>query len=521
MTWRRERILVGVSLAAFAGVAVVFGSMLWLLWHDWMETEEALVGGLARSMGDRTQHMIQDTRELLARLDELPGPRCAPEHLEVLEEAAASRPYLRALGYWRAADRLCGVGFLQTRALKPPRADRIYDSGVIAWWPSRHTEVGGVQLFLMRYGNHDAAIDPRLLLDIGPLENRQVALWVEGLRMASEPLGAQLPDPETVPVGVSVDRGAEQIVSRFSHDAPFPIDVVAIEPFASFWGRHVHMLGAGSLLGLVLTVVWLMVILTYSRHRLGLAGELREALAHGRIWVQYQPIVELTTGHCMGAEALARWTRDNGEIVPPDVFIPIAEKEGLVSGITLAVLDRVVHDLRELLPQAPGLSINLNLCPEDLRSVEFGLTLAERLHGAGMPARAIKLEITERALVNSDTARLMIQTFRERGHEVAIDDFGTGYSSLSYLESFQLDVLKIDKTFVDAIGSGAATSHVIEHIVDMARSLGLRTVAEGVETAAQRRWLIEHGVEYAQGYLFSRPVSAGALAKQFRRTEAA
>jgi len=501
-----------VSLAAFAGVALVFGAVLWLLWRDSVATEEAQVGGLALSLGIRTEHIILDTRDLLARLDQLPGPRCTPAHRQAMEDAAASRPYLRAIGHWRAAERLCGVGFLETHELKPSRADRIYESGLVAWWPSADTEVGGVKLFLMRYGDHDAAIDPRILLEIGPLERRQVGLWVEQLRMASQPLDADLPDPASVPVGISIDRETGRVVSRFARHALLPIDVVAIEPFSSFWDRHRRTLSAGSVLGLALAAAWLVTILRYSRHRLSLAGELREALARGRLVVQYQPIVELASGRVVGAEALARWTRISGESVSPEVFIPIAEKDGMVPAITLALLKTVLRDLRQLLPHAPGLSVNLNLCPGDLRDSTFADALAALLRDAGLPPSAIKLEITERALINSEAARAAIQALRQRGHQVAIDDFGTGYSSLSYLETFELDGLKVDKAFVEAIGTPATSGQVIVHVIHIAQSLGLQTVAEGVETEAQRRWLIAHGVDFGQGFLFSQPLSADRLA---------
>jgi sensor c-di-GMP phosphodiesterase-like protein len=230
-------------------------------------------------------------------------------------------------------------------------------------------------------------------------------------------------------------------------------------------------------------------------------------------------MIELATGRCVGAEALARWTMEGGHPISPETFVPIAEDEGISSDLTKAVLTSALRDLRGLLLASPGLSVNINLSPEDLKTERFALDLEEGLAACGLPPRAVKLEVTERALINTDSVRSMIRRLRERGHEVALDDFGTGYSSLSHLSSLELDMLKIDKSFVDAIGTGAATSHVIVHVIEMARELGLRTVAEGVQTEEQRRWLIDHGVEYGQGWLFSAPLTPEAFVDFARKSQ--
>ncbi len=506
---RRGKILLGSVLAALLGGALLFASIAWFLWQESVAAEADYNVGLANSLGEHTEQIFLDTRDLLARFNRLEATPCSRPHLQAMQDAAMARPYIRAIGYWQETERLCSVGFHQ--GLKPPRADRIYDNGVIAWWPSQHTQVGGVQLFLMRYGEHDVAIDPRLLLDLGPNPRRQASLWVEGLRMVSVPAGAQLPPPQDVRVGVSVDRSAGVVLSRSSRNALMPIEVVAREPINSFWGRHSQSLALGAALGLLLVLAWMVMILRFSRYQLSLSTELRQALAGGRIAVEYQPVVELGSGRCVGAEALARWQRENGESVSPDVFIPLAEEVGLVQEVTRAVLQTVVADIKPMLAEFPGLTINVNLAPDDLKNPAFGEELAGILAQARLAAGAIKLEITERALVNNDTSRALIRHFRQLGHQVAVDDFGTGYSSLSYLQSFELDVLKIDKVFVEAIGTEAATSQVIVHVIEMAKSLGLETVAEGVETPAQKDWLIEHGVAYGQGYLFSVALPVGGF----------
>lgn len=508
---RRDKVLFGSTLAALLGGAMLFAAIGWLVWRESVATETAYAGSLATSLGQRAEGIFVDARDLLADFDKLDAPRCSPKHLLALQQAAISRPYIRAIGYWQASERRCGVGFLPPEGLKPARADRIYDTGVVAWWPSKSTEVGGVQLFLMRYGDHDVAIDPRLLLDLGPLQRRRAGLWVEKLRLSASPWDAELPAPDTLSAGVTVDRNNGLVLSRFSRNDLLPIDVVAVEPLESVWNRHASTLIAGAALGLLLVATWIFLILRYSRHRLSPATELRDAVARDRIRVQYQPVVDLPTGRCVGAEVLARWTREDGEVVRPDVFIALAEQAGFIQEVTLAVMRIAIRDLRTLLTEFPDISINVNLAPDDLRDERVGTTLAQSLDAAGLPPGTIKLEITERALVNSNTSRALIREFRRRGHQVAVDDFGTGYSSLSYLQTFELDVLKIDKSFVDAIGTEAATSQVIVHVIDMAKSLGLATVAEGVETPEQERWLREHGVVFGQGYFYSKPLDLGVF----------
>lgn len=508
MMRRRDKVLTAGVLAAFVGVTVIFSVIVWLFWRESMASEEAYEGGLAAMLGQRTETIFADLRDMLAGFDKLDAQRCEPAHLQALRDAAVSRPYVRGIGYWEATERLCGVGFLPQEGLKPSHADRIYDNGFVAWWPSKETEVGGVQLFLIRYGNHDVAIDPSLLLDLSSSPSRQAGLWVEKLRLAAVPIDAPFPDPASVPLGVNVDRDQGVVLSHYARNEILPIDVMAREPIGNFWTRHGALLAIGIVLGIMTVLGWIDIVTRLSRRQLAPETELKQAIAAGQITVFYQPVMDLRTSKCVGAEALARWKNSAGEWVSPNIFIPVAEKAGIVQDLTIAVMRVVVSDLTRIYKSGP-ISVNLNLSPDDLKSDRVGRELEEALRVAGLPPNAVKLEITERALVNADSARKLIGELRSRGHEVAVDDFGTGYSSLSYLQSFELDVLKIDKSFVDAIGTGAATSQVIVHVIDMAKSLGMSIVAEGVETVQQAQWLTDHDVQFAQGYLFAKPLSLG------------
>lgn len=517
----RDGALARVAAAGVAGVLLLAAGFALYLWRGSVRADERAVGSLADALGARAEEMIVDARTLLQEFERLPHARCSAAHLAALQDAAIGRPHIRAIGYWRAAERRCGVGFLTGAGLRPPRADRIYDSGVVAWWPSAATEVGGIQLFLMRFGDHDVAIDPHALLDVGPLEGREAGLWVEGLRLTARPAGAELPEPSALPVGLTMDQDGDRAISRFSRGGEMPIDIVAVEPLDRFWGRYRGVLLGGAVGGLSLLALWLYLVLRYMRHKMSRATQLREAIARGRIEVRYQPIIDLASGRCDGAEILARWTTERGEEVPPDSFVALAEREGLGTDLTLAVLRRALRETGGWLGTRSPLTLALNLSAQDLHEPRFGEALSGMLAAEGLAPSAIKLEITERALVDAELARTRIAEFRARGHRVAVDDFGTGYSSLAYLSSFSLDLLKIDKAFVEAIGTGAATSHVVVHVIEMARSLKLQMVAEGVELAAQASWLRDQGVEFVQGYHYSRPVSAEDFRAFVERMEGA
>ena len=514
---RRDTAVIGFPLLAIVGALLLFGATNWLLWQESMQAEERRVEELARALGEEAEQIIVTARDMLLRLNNADNSRCSDSHLRAMHREAVARPYIRGIGYWRATERLCGVGYIQSVELKPSRADRIYDSGMLAWWPGPQTRVGGVDLFLIRFGDHDVAIDPRMLLSAGTSHGRQAGLWVEGLPMARTSDATDLPTPDSLPAGLLIDQKNSRLISRFSLGTIFPIDVVAVESFEDYWDRYLVVLLGATALGAVIAVVWIVLIARYSRHRHSLPTQLREALSQGHIEAYYQPIVSMRSGRCVGAEALARWIREDGDTVAPDVFIVIAEAAGLLPRITQALLQATLRDLGDLLRRHPGLCININLAAEDLQSEALHDELEHQLRQHKVSASSIKLEITERAVIDSDDCRKRIGALRRLGHPVAVDDFGTGYSSLSYLEKFELDTLKIDKSFVDAIGTDAVTSPVVGHVIEMAKSLKLDIVAEGIETSLQKRWLQEHQVDYGQGYLFSPALPAEEFVDYVRK----
>jgi sensor c-di-GMP phosphodiesterase-like protein len=253
-------------------------------------------------------------------------------------------------------------------------------------------------------------------------------------------------------------------------------------------------------------------VLLLARRQMSIPNALRTALQRGEFFLLYQPVIDLRSGHCTGAEALLRWRRQTGELVGPDLFIPVAEQSGLITRLTERVLDMVESEAGSHLALHPEFHISINLSPADLRSPALIGRIDAMLARSGARPSNLILEITERGFVDLDAAREKIRALHERGIEVAIDDFGTGYSSLAYLESLDLDYLKIDRSFIEAIGTGAPTSQVVGHIIAMARGMSLAMIAEGVESAAQAEFLRAHGVQYAQGWLFAKPMPFAEVA---------
>lgn len=243
---------------------------------------------------------------------------------------------------------------------------------------------------------------------------------------------------------------------------------------------------------------------------------LRQALEHGQLRVYYQPVLTLDTQVVVGFEALVRWKHPSLGLLPPDQFVAVAEETGLIVPLGEWVLQQALDQVagwRARLPGASDLWVSVNLSARQLRARNVVDMVADALLTSGMPPTALRLEITESVVMDEVGPTIdAMKAIRALGVHLAIDDFGTGYSSLSYLKSLPVSTIKIDRTFVDCLGSeDAAAAPLVDAIVSMARALDLEVIAEGVETAVQRRTLIELGAGLAQGYFWSRPLEPGLI----------
>jgi len=260
---------------------------------------------------------------------------------------------------------------------------------------------------------------------------------------------------------------------------------------------------------------------TVTDARMGLEADLRNAFEGDEFRVFYQPQVDLSSGAVVGAEALVRWQHPTQGLLGPVQFIPLAEDLGLVRLFDRWVLRAACAQVQAWrVAGLPPLRISVNLSGAELGHHGLATNILRAIDDYDIPAAQLELEVTETiALHEGAEIQLVLQQLRDHGVGVAIDDFGTGHSTLARLGSFPFDVLKIDKSFIDPIGSARSDAPLVLAIIAMAHSLNLDVVAEGVERVEQLWYLRDHGCDRAQGYLLGRPVPASQLERVMGRIQ--
>ncbi|WP_019555735.1 putative bifunctional diguanylate cyclase/phosphodiesterase [Thiomicrorhabdus arctica] len=253
-----------------------------------------------------------------------------------------------------------------------------------------------------------------------------------------------------------------------------------------------------------------------AQERMVLTNSLRLALQNNQFQLYYQPIINLDTGQLIKAEALIRWTDSNNDIIMPSQFISLAEEIGLITEIGEWVFQTAVQQLKHWRAiYDPELKISINKSPNQFHdSAHIASDWAELLKQNGLDNQSVVIEITEGTLLNAneDVKKTLLE-YRDAGIQVALDDFGTGYSSLSYLNKLDIDFLKIDRSFVQNLQANSNDLALCEAIIVMAHKLGLKVIAEGIETQGQQDLLINAGCDYGQGYLFAKPLPVAEFEK--------
>jgi sensor c-di-GMP phosphodiesterase-like protein len=253
-------------------------------------------------------------------------------------------------------------------------------------------------------------------------------------------------------------------------------------------------------------------LLIVGRKRRSHSNQLKRAILMGKLSVVYQPMVELGSHRIVGAEALARWTDEEGESIRPETIIALAEAEGFVSEITRFILTRSMEEIRPILEWNPAFRLSINLAASDLADPRLLILLDERLNGSQMTPANIAFELPERATSDREVAAASIRRLRERGHTIFIDDFGTGYSNLAYLSELHVDGIKINRSFIATIGTESVTASIVPQILAVAKAFNLSVIVQGIEREDQASYFVtDNPTILGQGWFFGLPVPAKGL----------
>ena len=502
------------ALSALLAFAAPVTLSLYLAHRQALDQEEKRALEYARDVVHRTDIMLEQVDagvERLAGGDE----SCSTASIDQMRRVDLASSYIQAIGRVSGTRLVCSsIAGPQGVGLELGPVDVVAPRGARLRFDVRFPFAGESRFIVIETKGYAAIIHKDLPLD-ATTNDEDIALAMfsrSAGRIATARGKVRAEWLQRLGKGDEVTfRDRDQVVAvvgskRYREGAVAALPESLVDAQARRLARFLLPLGA--LAGLLLA----MLIAYVARVQQAMPSLIRSALRRDEFFLQYQPIVELATGRWIGCEALVRWRQANGEMVRPDIFIQVAEDSGLIQQITVRVLELIAKDAgTDLFERHPHFHIAINLSAADLHSKDT-IGLLRRLGEAtGARPGNLLVEATERGFLNESVAKELVEKLRNEGFRVAIDDFGTGYSSLSYLHYLALDVLKIDKSFVDTIGVEAATSQVVAHIIEMAKDLQLEMVAEGVEEAAQADYLRERGVQYAQGWLFGRPMALAEL----------
>ncbi|MBL8660059.1 MAG: EAL domain-containing protein [Rhodospirillales bacterium] len=498
-------VLLAVVPTALA-LAVTYGAAV--------EHARVRLGDVAARTAERVRNVLWSAEGILSSVDYAAREEgCGGDLVSTFAAAAATYDWVRGISFISARGRLVCTSYgafdppvpVRNRQLTllgeegsavrftaPMNADLMPGSSILAVHDLTRGRYRGARVVV--------AIAPTELLASADAAVLGAAGRIEVLMGGSELAGAGPGEKGSPKEWLSASRDVGLFAAR--------VEVAAGRDWAlAGWRRTAVPIAS---IGGLAAVVFVIGAVRLASRRASMRDDLRDALENGELAVHYQPVIDLQNDRCVGAEALIRWTRSSGAMISPDVFIHLAEDTGDIVPMTRWLMDRVGEEIGERLRKDDSLHIAINLAPIHFSDARVSAAADARAVAAkaGFPLGRMQFEITERALVDEERCKTVIAALHEQGNEVAIDDFGTGYSSLSYVGNFPVNALKIDKAFVKTIGSDAVSAGLADIIVEMARTLRLKVIAEGIETEAQAKHLRARGVDFAQGWLYAKPLPA-------------
>lgn len=513
----RTQVVIVATLLALVGVVGPLALTFFLSWTLAVDAEKAHLEILTQRALERSVITFAGAAGALHKFEHLTVKPCSDEHIKLMRLITVTTQTIEDIGYIEDGFLKCTAGGPNPNPIKKYPVDFTFPDGIQASVGVAPEFGGDSNMTSLFYKSHMVLIAPGRFTDI--MIEPDVNLAV--LTTSGKLLGTlHNPDKKMVDSIARTGKGVQKGGDIFAVLRIPGLVAIAIEPRSNIAAQlrreQMVLLPFGFLTACLIVAA----VILFSRKRLSPLGELKIGIERREFVVHYQPIMELKSGLCIGAEALVRWRRPKGYLMYPDLFIPLAEESGLILPITDQVVEAVVHDMEKVLIADRRLHISINFSAQDIKTGRILTVLGRALRDTEIQPHQIWVEATERGFMDIKAARATITQARKMGYTVAIDDFGTGYSSLAYLQGFPLDALKIDKSFIDTIGTDSPTSSVTPHIIDLAKTLDLKIVAEGIETQAQADYLLMLKVDYGQGWLFAKALPAPTFLDFYRKNSA-
>ncbi|WP_047490818.1 EAL domain-containing protein [Terriglobus sp. TAA 43] len=520
------RTLSGIATALTVGLVAIMAPILL-----------AIVFSRHEGLADESKLTLRYAQEVLHRTDDIAGQMvrgnalmlqsglapCSPAGLDLMRRIDISSSYVQGVGYVQDDQIICtSQGSTKPMPIGPPHL--VTASGASEW-------LNVVPPFadhgLLIFAKDKIAyfLDMSLAVDI-PAEGPNIATAIFVPSLPEHPLliaqNGTIPAEwfhTPAPGGSTTFRTSDHVVA-ITRSKNTDVAVIAAAPvfYANAHARKFALIFVP--IGLVCAGLLTWAVLNIAQSRFSLPSVLRTGAKRKEFFLQYQPVVELNTRRVIGAEALVRWKKSR-RVIRPEHFMAVAEESEVITQMTACIFEIVAADIADILRIQPDFFIAINLSTPDLRAAQTAQFFRKILGTGKVQPHNLVVEATERGFLQSDETKHTLESLRQLGVAIAIDDFGTGYSSLSCLQNLRLNILKIDKSFVETIGTDAATNQIVPHIIDMAHSLEICITAEGVETEEQAKFLRDRGVQHAQGWLFGQPLYYIGLKELLRRQRTA
>jgi sensor c-di-GMP phosphodiesterase-like protein len=491
---------------------------------------QSRLGDYAERVMQRDQAVAAEITDVLAQADASRFSPCSDQDIVLLRRLTFAARFLKDVGRLHEGDFLCSATF--GKLLTPGRLltpDIVFRSGHRLFLSHPLAVPAGVRAEIVASKTADVVVSPNLFSDF-PSEPIHYAVGVpDSANIAlGTAAGSALPQNRTkttvlsgvegivsIPAGVVESQQPMRIgesIYRARCSSRYSVCAVTSIGLSQIWKTNRALLLAYTATGGFAGIACASALLVAGKKRRSHTNQLKRAILLGKLSVVYQPIVELSSHRIVGAEALARWTDEEGESIRPETIIALAEAEGFVSEITRFVLTRALEEITPILESHSGFRLHFNLAPSDLADPRLLLLLDERLDHSLIHAANIGFELPERATSDREVAVAAIRRLRERGHAIFIDDFGTGYSNLAYLTELNVDGVKINRSFIATIGTDSVTASIVPQILAVTEALGLKVVVQGIEREEQAVYFAGgDSTILGQGWFFGLPVPAKGL----------